>query len=74
MIRSVGGSMGTKAENIVARAYVRDRLVEIYRGEDDMFVVSCPELKGCHSQGESVREAIDNIGDAIDGVLELDDG
>jgi predicted RNase H-like HicB family nuclease len=33
--------------------------------------VSCPELPGCHSQGATVPEAIENIRDAIQGYLEL---
>jgi predicted RNase H-like HicB family nuclease len=33
--------------------------------------VSCPELPGCHSQGENVDEALANIQDAIQGYVEL---
>jgi predicted RNase H-like HicB family nuclease len=33
--------------------------------------VSCPELPGCHSQGENVDEALANIQDAIRGYVEL---
>ena len=33
--------------------------------------VSCPELPGCHSQGATVAEAVENIRDAIQGYLEL---
>jgi predicted RNase H-like HicB family nuclease len=33
--------------------------------------VSCPELPGCHSQGETVDEAVENIRDAIEGYLEV---
>ena len=33
--------------------------------------VSCPELLGCHSQGATVAEAMENIRDAIQGYLEL---
>jgi predicted RNase H-like HicB family nuclease len=33
--------------------------------------VSCSELPGCHSQGASVEEALENIQDAIAGYLEL---
>ncbi len=29
------------------------------------YVVSCPTLKGCVSQGETEEEALDNIKDAI---------
>ena len=33
--------------------------------------VSCPELPGCHSQGATVAEALENIHDAIQGYVEL---
>lgn len=36
---------------------------------DGGFNVSCPALPGCHSQGESVEEALENIKDAIEGCL-----
>ena len=29
------------------------------------YTISCPTLKGCHSQGKTEEEAIDNIKDAI---------
>ncbi|MGA2059328.1 MAG: type II toxin-antitoxin system HicB family antitoxin [Thermoguttaceae bacterium] len=32
---------------------------------DEGFSVSCPALKGCHSQGSSREEALENIRDAI---------
>jgi predicted RNase H-like HicB family nuclease len=32
---------------------------------DEGFSVSCPALKGCHSQGATRVEALDNIRDAI---------
>ena len=32
---------------------------------------SCQELPGCHSQGATVAEAMENIQDAIEGYLEL---
>ncbi len=38
---------------------------------DEGVSVSCPELPGCHSQGESVEDALENIRDAIRGYLEL---
>ncbi|MEW6202682.1 MAG: type II toxin-antitoxin system HicB family antitoxin [bacterium] len=31
--------------------------------------VHCPTLKGCHSQGETLEEALDNIKDAIEQYL-----
>jgi predicted RNase H-like HicB family nuclease len=33
------------------------------------FLVSCPALPGCHSQGETRDEALENIRDAIEGYL-----
>jgi len=32
---------------------------------DEGWAVSCPELPGCHSQGETREEAIRNIKEAI---------
>ena len=32
---------------------------------DEGFSVSCPALKGCHSQGATKAEALENIRDAI---------
>ena len=39
--------------------------------EDGGYNVSCPALPGCHSQGESQQEAIENIREAITGCLEV---
>ncbi len=36
---------------------------------DGGYVVQCLNLPGCMSQGETVDEAFDNIGEAIGGVL-----
>jgi predicted RNase H-like HicB family nuclease len=32
---------------------------------DEGFSVSCPALKGCHSQGSTREDALENIRDAI---------
>jgi predicted RNase H-like HicB family nuclease len=37
--------------------------------EDGGDSVHCPALKGCHSQGETVKEALANIKEAIEGYL-----
>ncbi len=36
---------------------------------DGGFVARCKELPGCYSQGDSEEEALENIVDAIAGVL-----
>ena len=33
--------------------------------EDNVYIASCPALKGCYSQGATIPEAIENIRDAI---------
>jgi len=42
----------------------------IEQDEDGIFVVECPSLPGCISQGETRKEALENIQDAIKGYLE----
>jgi antitoxin HicB len=42
----------------------------IERDEDGAFVVECPSLPGCVSQGKTRKEAIENIQGAIRGYLE----
>ncbi len=35
------------------------------------FDVHCPLLQGCHSQGDTMEEALENIKDAIRTYLEM---
>jgi predicted RNase H-like HicB family nuclease len=37
----------------------------IEQDEDNVFIVSCPVLKGCHSYGDTLPQAMDNIKEAI---------
>lgn len=46
------------------------RQVILYPGEDGLWVVECPSLPGCVSQGRSKAEAIENIREAIDLYVE----
>lgn len=46
--------------------------VLIERDEDGMFVASVPAMPGCHTQGETLAEARENIKEAI--LLWLDGG
>jgi len=43
--------------------------ITLEKDEDGFFVVSCPALPGCHSQGRTKEEAIDNIREAIQGYI-----
>jgi predicted RNase H-like HicB family nuclease len=47
------------------------RKVIVYPGEDGLFVVECPSLPGCISQGKTKTEALDNIREAIDLYMEV---
>jgi len=44
--------------------------VLIEEDEDGIFIVECPSLPGCVSQGKTRKEALENIQDAIKGYLE----
>jgi predicted RNase H-like HicB family nuclease len=47
--------------------------VIIEKGEDFGYVTHCPAIPGCHSQGVSMEDAIENTRDAIIGCLEVID-
>ena len=40
---------------------------------DEGYAVSCPALRGCHSQGTTLEEALENIREAIRDWLEVED-
>jgi predicted RNase H-like HicB family nuclease len=42
----------------------------MYPGEDGYWVVECPSLPGCISQGKTKAEALANIKEAIDLWIE----
>jgi predicted RNase H-like HicB family nuclease len=44
--------------------------VVLQEAEEGGYIVSCPALPGCHSQGDDVEEALKNIKEAIVGCLE----
>jgi predicted RNase H-like HicB family nuclease len=39
--------------------------------EDGGYNVSCPALPGCHSQGETIEEAVGNIQEAVEDCLNV---
>ena len=44
--------------------------VIIEQDEDNIYIVSCPVFKGCHSYGKTVDEALANIREVIDMCVE----
>ncbi len=45
------------------------RQVIMYKDSDGYWVVECPSLKGCVSQGKTKEEAVSNIKEAIAGYV-----
>jgi predicted RNase H-like HicB family nuclease len=45
------------------------RQIILYPGEDGYWVVECPSLPGCVSQGEDKSKAVSNIREAIEGYI-----
>ncbi len=43
----------------------------IYQDEDKMWIVECPAIPGCVSQGRTREEAMENIKEAIALCLEV---
>jgi len=46
-------------------------VVTVDRDEDGAYVVECPSIPGCISQGATEDEALENIKDAIRQCLEV---
>lgn len=46
------------------------KLSIIIEEDESGYYAFCPELKGCHSQGDTFSEAYENIKEAIDLYLE----
>ena len=46
--------------------------VFIEKDEDGIFVGSVPSLRGCHTQGETIEELLQNIREAIELCIEVE--
>ncbi|UUX93221.1 type II toxin-antitoxin system HicB family antitoxin [Methanoplanus endosymbiosus] len=46
----------------------------VFEEDDGTYSVHCPALKGCHSQGNTKEEALQNIHEAIELYLEAANG
>ncbi len=42
----------------------------VEQDEDNVYIVSCPVFKGCHSYGKTIDEALVNIKEVIDMCIE----
>jgi predicted RNase H-like HicB family nuclease len=45
--------------------------VTIDRDEDGVWIIECPSIPGCISQGATKEEALENIQDAISACLQV---
>ncbi|MBD2485085.1 type II toxin-antitoxin system HicB family antitoxin [Planktothrix sp. FACHB-1365] len=45
--------------------------VKLDRDEDGVWIVECPSIPGCISQGQTREEALQNIRDAITACLQV---
>jgi predicted RNase H-like HicB family nuclease len=44
---------------------VEERQVVIRKDDEGYFIATCPSLKGCHTYGATLGEALDNIKECI---------
>lgn len=47
--------------------------VLVEKGEDGFYVVECPLFEGCYTQGRTIDEALKNIREVIEIILEEKD-
>jgi len=45
--------------------------VEVESLEDGRFLAVCPDLQGCHAEGDTISEALDNVEDVARVIIEL---
>ena len=45
--------------------------VTLDRDEDGIWIVECPSIPGCVSQGQTRQQALENIKDAIGACLQV---
>ena len=55
----------------MSRQYAYKLTVILEPEQDGGYSVHCPALPGCSSQGDSLKEALENIKEAILGVLKV---
>lgn len=57
---------------ITMKKKVHNFTVVIEKDEDGFYVGSVPALRGCHTQGKTMDELLENIKEAIELCLEVD--
>ncbi len=44
--------------------------ISIEQDEDEIYIVSCSTFNGCHSQGKTLKEALERIEEVIEMCIE----
>jgi predicted RNase H-like HicB family nuclease len=60
-----------RVTTLLLRKYAMRFSVTLDRDEDGIWVVECPSIPGCVSQGQTKQEALENIKDAISACLQV---
>lgn len=42
----------------------------VEQDEDKVYIVSCPQFKGCHSYGSTIDEAMQNLNEVIEMCMQ----
>jgi len=66
----LGYSLIMKKVNIYQKYQGNKIPLLVEKGQDGFFVVVCPIFSGCYTQGKTIEEAMANIREAIELVLE----
>ena len=45
--------------------------VEVEPLEEGGYLASCPDLQGCHAEGDTIAEALENVEDVARVIIEL---
>ena len=62
--------MNQKRKGIIAKYRGLTLPLLIEKDEDGFYVVECPILEGCYTQGKTIDEVLKNIREVIELVLE----
>jgi len=70
-MRCLGGKPVKKdSDNSLVMKHKIHLPILIEQDEDKMYIVSCPNFKGCHTYGATIAEAMKNIHEVIEMCLE----
>ena len=62
--------LNLKSKSKIIYHYGRQIPVLVEKGEDGFYIVECPLFDGCFTQGKTIDEALKNIREVIDLILE----